>query len=53
MVPFTEPVKRMVTVLLPSAKETRGKETLNKKNNINRRRTRFILTPCRKYPVFL
>jgi hypothetical protein len=38
----------MVMVLLPSAKEARGKEILNKKNNINGRRTRFILNPCRK-----
>jgi purine nucleoside permease len=43
----------MVTVLLPSAKEARGKKMLNKKDNNNRRRNRFILTPCRKYPVIL
>jgi hypothetical protein len=48
MVPFTEPVKRMVTVLWPSAKETTGKETLNNKANNNGRRNRFILNPCRK-----
>ena len=46
MVPFTEPVKRMVTVLLLSAKEARGKEMPNRKNNTNGRRNRFIRTPC-------
>ncbi len=53
MVPFTEPVKRMVTVLLFSAKEARGKELLNKRDNNNRIENRFISNPCRKYPVFL
>jgi len=43
----------MVTVLLPSAKEARGRKTLNIKDNTNGRRNRFILTPCGKYPVFL
>jgi hypothetical protein len=32
----------MVTVLLPSAKEAGAKEKLNKKDNNDRRRTRFI-----------
>jgi hypothetical protein len=40
-------------VLLPSAKQARAKEMLNKKENNNGRRNRFIITPCRKYPVFL
>lgn len=33
IVPFTEPVKRMVAVLDPSAEETRGKVMKDKKNN--------------------
>jgi hypothetical protein len=53
MVPFTEPVKRMVSALLPSAKEARGKEVLNKRDNNNERKNRFISNSCRKYPVFL
>jgi len=42
----------MVTVLLPSAKEARGMETLKIKNNNIGSENRFITTPCRKYPVF-
>jgi hypothetical protein len=43
----------MVMVLLPSAKEAQGKEMLKIKNNNNGRKNRFIITPCRKYPIFL
>jgi hypothetical protein len=52
MVPFTEPVKSMVRLLLPSAKEARGTEMLNKRDNNNGRKNRFISNPCRKYPFF-
>jgi hypothetical protein len=43
----------MVMVLMLSATEARGKEMLNIKGNKNRRKNRFITTPCRKYPGFL
>ena len=52
MVPITEPVNRMATVLLPSAKEARGKEMLNKRDNNNERKNRFISNLHRKYPIF-
>jgi hypothetical protein len=43
----------MVTVLLLSAKETRGKEMQKIRNNPNGRRNRFMTTPCRNKRVFL
>jgi len=53
MVPFTEPVKSIVMLLPPPAKEATGKKMPNKKDTKNGKINRFIITPCRKYPVFL
>jgi hypothetical protein len=46
MVPLTEPVYRIVMLLLPSAKEAIGEKIPNKKNNNNGKKNRFICTPC-------
>jgi len=42
MIPFTEPVKSIVMLLPPPAKEATGKKMPNKKNTSNGRINRFI-----------
>jgi len=42
MVPLTEPVYKIVMLLLPSAKEATGEKMPNKKDKDNRKKNRFI-----------